>query len=231
MSFLSFYNDQHGKEGEAVINLINKESWEDAEFVSKTDPLAVCWKVIIPGFYDGTVSSKVLPIHIACKKRPPVSMITTLHDIHPRGFLTAESAYKRLPLHIACMHNAPTETIVKIIQLKGGAAKKKDALGRIPIHYAAKDPGMDVVIAHLLKVYPGSTKVADKQGFLPIHVACRCGMSVAVISLLLQAAPGTINKKTKKGSTPYMCARQMKGSHKKEVILLLQRLAEPGKTD
>lgn len=227
MSFLSFYNDQHGREGQALLNLINKSQWEEAEFAAKTDPLAVCWKVVVPGFWDNSMSAKILPIHIACKKGAPVPLIKTLYRIHPRGLLKADSEYKRVPLHIACMHNCPQDTIVKLVELKSAAAKKKDSLGRLPIHYACKNPNIDVAIAHLIKAYPGSTKTADKQGFLPIHVACRCGMPASIISMLLRAAPGTITKKTKKGSTPFMCAKQSKGAQKKEVLLLLKRLLEP----
>jgi ankyrin repeat protein len=228
MSFLSFYNEQHGKGNEAVLNLIAKEDWEKTDFAARTDPLALHWKVTVPGFFDGQVTSKVLPIHIACSKRAPASVVATFSHIHPRGLMTAESAYKRLPLHIACMSRAPVDTIVKLIELKSGAAKKKDALGRLPIHYACKDPRLDTVVAHLLRVYPGSTKVADKQGFLPIHVACRCGMSVAIIRVLLKSAPSTIKKKTKKGSSPYMCVRLTKALHKEDLLELLRKIERDG---
>jgi hypothetical protein len=87
---------------------------------------------------------------------------------------------------------------------------------------------MDMDIARLLKAYPGGAKVADKQGFLPIHVACRCGMSLPVIQLLVQTAPGTLKNKTKKGSTPYTCARQMKGAHKKDVLDFLRTSVDGG---
>lgn len=222
MSFLSFYNDHHGREGEALLKLIREEAWEEAEFTLRTDPLAVTWMVTIPGFFDGKVTAKVLPAHLACQLRPPASIVTTLHQIHPRGFLKPESAYKRIPLHIACMSSAPTETIALMSRFQGGPTKKKDALGRLPIHYACKDPKMDVAIAHLLKAYSKSTEVADKQGFLPIHVACRSGMPLPVIRLLLQSAPDTIDSKTNKGSTPYMCARHSQCSHKEELLSFLR---------
>lgn len=223
MSFLSFYNDHHGKTNDEIIRLIQTAKWEEADFAARTDPLAICWKVKVGDFYEDEISSKVLPIHIACQRQPPVSFIKTMHEIHQQGFLTAESAYKRLPLHIACMSKAPNDTISKMIQLCGGAAKKKDALGRLPLHYACKSPSMDSVVIQLLKQYPGAVNVADKQGFLPLHVACRCGLSVATIRSLVAAAPGTIEKKTKKGTTPYMCAKMTNASHKEEVLDILIR--------
>lgn len=227
MSFLSFYNDHHGKSNDEIIKSIQTAKWEEADFASRTDPLAICWKVKVDDFYDGQIASKVLPVHIACQQQPPVSYIRTLHEIHQQGFLTAESAYKRLPLHIACMSKAPTDTISEIIQLCKEACSKKDALGRLPIHYACKSPTMEPVVALLLQQYPGSANVADKQGFLPLHVACRCGLSVSTIKALIAAAPGTVETKTKKGTTPFTCAKMTKVSHKEQILEILIR----GKTD
>lgn len=174
------------------------------------------------GFFDGDTVSKVLPVHIACQMKPPAFFISTLHDIHPRGLMTAEGTYKRLPLHIACMYNADNQTAIRLIQLNGKAARKKDALGRLPLHYACKDPNMDTVVAHLLREYPDGATVADKQGFLPLHVACRCGMSLPVIKILLQAAPSSACMLTNKGSTASMCAMQSKTRHMDQVVQLLK---------
>jgi ankyrin repeat protein len=227
MSFLSFYNDHNGKSNDEIMRLIRNEEWEEADFASRTDPLAICWKSKVENFYDGEITAKVLPVHIACQRQPPVSFISTMHEIHQQGFMTAESAYKRLPLHIACMSKAPNDSILMMIELSGGASKKQDRLGRLPIHYACKSPSMEVVVARLLKDYPGSASVADLQGFLPLHVACRCGLSADIIRSLVAAAPGTIERKTKKGSTPYMYAKVMKAAHKEQVLDILIR----GKTD
>ena len=226
MSFLSFYNDHHGKGTEEIISLINEENWEQLDFVSRTDPLSIHWKVTIPNFYP-KVDSKVLPIHSLCQKKPPLQAVKTLNEIFPRGLLTEESAYHRLPLHIACMYQAAPETVLYLIQSKPAACKRKDALGRLPLHYACKDQ-TDEVILKLLQVYPGSTKQADKQGFLPLHVACRSDKSVYVIRQLLRQNPKLANQTTQKGSTPYMFAKKhMTSPHKDEVLELL-RICERG---
>lgn len=219
MSFLSFYNDHHGKGDDDLNDYINTKRWEKADFAARTDPLTISWKMKAPNFYDGqSAVVEVLPIHIACQKQPPASFLSTLHEIHPEGFLAADSTYRRLPLHIACMSNAPNDSIIRMIELCGEALTKKDALGRLPIHYSCKNPGMEPVVTRLLQRYPRSADVADKQGFLPLHVACRSGVSVAMIRLLVATSPGTTQKKTKKGSTPCMCAKVMKGDHQQEIV-------------
>jgi hypothetical protein len=222
MSFLSFYNDHHGKGDDGLLNFIKTKRWEEADFAARTDPLTISWTLKAPHFYDGQPAVvKVLPIHVACQKQPPASFLSTMHEIHPEGFLNADSTYKRLPLHIACMSSAPNDTIIKMIELCDEATTKKDALGRLPIHYSCKTPSMEPVVARLLQEYPESANVADKQGFLPLHVACRSGLSVGIIRLLVAAAPGTTEKKTKKGSTPYMCAKFLKGDHQQQVIAVV----------
>ena len=210
---------------------IRSGDWDQADFTARTDPLHVRWKVDVPGFYDGKQSAKVYPIHVACTNKPNSKFIVTMHEIYPRAFMSADSAYKRLPLHLACMYGASHDTLTTLVRLGKGATKKKDVLGRLPIHYAAKNPNLEKSFAILLKAYPGAAKVADKQGFLPIHVACRCGMSLPVIRMLIKAAPKALKMKTKKGSTPLMCAKLMKSSHKEEVVGLLVRCQANGVFD
>jgi hypothetical protein len=224
MSFLSFYNDDHGKGNEALLKHINNCDWEQAEFAARTDPLHARWKVTIPDFYDGKIESTVYPLHISCTKQPPAAFVKVMHKIHSKSVSAPESTYKRMPLHLACMNSAPTETIAMLIELNGGAVKKKDSLGRLPIHYASKDENMTASVGLLLKHYPGSAKVADKQGFLPLHVSCRCGMPGSVIRELITAFPAAVNKETTKGSTPVKCANSIKDKdRKKEVLDVLEK--------
>eukprot|EP00980_Cylindrotheca_fusiformis_P001428 scaffold345_cov134-Cylindrotheca_fusiformis.AAC.39 len=219
MSFLTYYNDNHGSGDQDLMSFIKTEQWEDADFAARTDPLTISWTLEASNFYgDQAPVVKVLPIHIACQKQPPASFLCTMHDIHPEGFLTKDSVYKRLPLHVACMSDAPNESVLRMIQLCSKAVKQKDVLGRLPIHYSCVNPSMEPVVIRLLELYPRSAEVADKQGFLPIHIACKSGLSVDVIRLLVDTAPATLERKTKKGSTPYKFAKSMKGDHQQQVI-------------
>jgi hypothetical protein len=229
MSFLSYYNDDHGRVTgtEALQKFIQEEDWKQADFVARTNPLgATRREVAVPGFYDGTIEAKVLPHHLACQKESlPVSFVQTLQEVYADGFLTPESAYKRLPLHIACMNGASVVAIMGMIQTKENiqAVHRKDALGRLPIHYALKHSHLHPLVEYMVEACPGLVKVADKQGFLPIHVACRCGMPVHTVQLLLDAAPETVTAKTAKGSTPLMCAQMNKeGDHKERVLALIR---------
>jgi hypothetical protein len=228
MSFLSFYNDHHGKGNEAVIKLISDRNWQEADFAARTDPLYIGWELTIPGFFDGKIPSTCLLIHLACAQKPPASFIKTLHQIFPKGISQAESAFQRLPLHIACMNAAPTETVIRLLKSKTETAQEKDALGRLPIHYAARDLQMASSLYSLLEAYPQSARIPDRQGFLPLHVACRMGMPLDVINLLISRYPESVVSRTIKGSTPYMCAKQMGEAflHRDEVMTLLMQCQE-----
>jgi len=51
-----------------------------------------------------------LPIHYACSKKAPLSVITYLHDTFPFGIKIKDKS-GNLPLHHACKFGAPIETI------------------------------------------------------------------------------------------------------------------------
>lgn len=230
MSFLSYYNDDHGKitTTEALQKFMAEDNWNEADFVVRTNPLNVTRReVAVPGFYDGTIEAKVLPHHMACQNKSlPVSFVQTLLEVYPGGFLIPESTYKRLPLHIACMSGVTSvEAIMTMIQTKEciQVVHRKDALGRLPIHYALKHPHLHPLVQYMLQACPGLVKVTDKQGFLPLHVACRYGMPVDTIQILLDAAPETVTAKTVKGSTPLMCARATEVGNNKDRVLAVIR--------
>ncbi|CAJ1966583.1 unnamed protein product [Cylindrotheca closterium] len=224
MSFLSFYNDHHGaRADEELLNFIEEDRWNEADFFARTNPLEIKWTTNVPQFYEGVKKVKVLAIHVACKRQPPPSFLSTLYQINSKGFVKVDSVYKRTPLHVACMNVMEPTSLIKLIELCPKAAKVKDALGRLPMHYACKNPKMDSIVGDLLKAHPGAALVKDQQGFLPIHVACRVGQSVDTIRLLISTAPESKKKKTKKGSTPYMCAKNMKAAHREQVMELVSQ--------
>lgn len=203
--------------------MMEEDRWNEADFFARTNPLEIKWKSAVPHFYEGVANVKVLPIHVACKRSPPPSFLSTLHQINSKGFLKLDSVYKRTPLHIACMNTMKPRSVMRLIEMCPKAAQVKDALGRLPMHYACKNPKMDSIVGILLKAYPAAALVKDQQGFLPIHVACKVGQSVDTIRLLISTAPESKKKKTKKGSTPYMCAKNMKAAHRDQVLELVSQ--------
>lgn len=204
----------------SLIDLIQREDWRLA--VMAVGPKEAAEWSRVEGFFDGQHASSVLPIHQACALEPPLSIIESLYNANPTGFVKKEKTFLRLPLHVACQTKASFEVVEKLLEFNIEAARTKDALGRLPIHYACAHGAPSSVVDILLQAFPASTHCGDKNGWVPLHVACRRGEDESTIRLLLEACPSSLFFETKKGSTPLMCAEKV-ADFKHQILARLLR--------
>ncbi|KAL7441079.1 hypothetical protein ACHAXM_007961 [Skeletonema potamos] len=206
----------------ALPDLINHEDWKLVMMECKMCPMdATKWSVR-EGFFDGEITSRVLPIHQACALMAPREVIETLVKCYPQGIRMKESAFKRTPLHIACQTKAPIETIEALMHYYPEATRIQDSLGRLPIHYACAHDVPSSILDLLLREYPESAKIGDQNGWLPLHVACRRGVSLYELELLLDCYPQSAEVMTDKGSSPIMCAQKGKSKHHEDMVQYLE---------
>lgn len=215
-----------------LTKLLDSEQWELAAQQCQTHPNeAGAWSTR-PGFFEGIKTSDVLPIHIACSRRPTTHLIDALYEANAHGFRAKETAYRRLPLHIACRSDASAEVIQRLLHYYSDAAAVDDQLGRLPLHYRLSNGADATAIDALLEACPGSARAFDKRGWLPIHVACSVGANLHVVKELIEAYPASVLLATNKGSTPRKCMNMASHSpHKDEVVAYLKQKEQEEKAE
>ncbi len=206
----------------ALPDLISHEDWKLVLMECKMCPRDAAKWSVREGFFDGEITSKVLPIHQACALMAPREVIETLVKCFPQGIKMKESAFHRTALHIACQTNAPVETIEALVHFYPEAIRIQDSLGRLPVHYACAHEVPSTTLELLLREFPESCKIGDQNGWLPLHVACRRGVSLYELELLLDCYPSSVNSLTKKGSSPIMCAEKGNSRHHEEMVQFLE---------
>mmetsp|Transcript_3381 Transcript_3381/g.9622 ORF Transcript_3381/g.9622 Transcript_3381/m.9622 type:complete len:248 (+) Transcript_3381:275-1018(+) len=188
-----------------LVKLVDNEQWELAIQQSNNNRhLAEAWSAR-PGFFEGIKTSDVLPIHIACARRPTVEVIDALYEANRMSLRQKESAYRRIPLHIACRSDASPDVVRRLLECYPDGAAADDNLGRLPIHYRLSNGADNGTIDALLKACPGSARAFDRRGWLPLHVAASVGASPHIIQSLVEAYPDAVLLATNKGSTPRRC--------------------------
>ncbi|KAL7525053.1 hypothetical protein ACHAXR_001672 [Thalassiosira sp. AJA248-18] len=134
--------------------------------------------------------SKRLPIHLACDKNAPLSIMQSLLEADVDKVSTGvPDKWGDLPLHTACSRHQ-TE-VVKLL-VDSDVSKKslftKAANGSLPIHAAARYTAPASLVMVLLESNESKRTLLEPgfYGQLPLHLACRCGAHPDVINLLLK---------------------------------------------
>jgi Ankyrin repeats (3 copies) len=121
---------------------ITQSKWDDAIQAAKENPdEAKTW--VVRHYEDNNggggekeIMWRFLPIHSACARQPPASVITALLDAYPDGAKCVDDQ-GMYALHYACGNQATREVIRLLLMAYPDAAKKKDPRGMLPIHYIA----------------------------------------------------------------------------------------------
>lgn len=79
---------------------------------------------------------RFLPIHSACARQPPASVISALLKAYPEGAKCVDDQ-GMFALHYACGNQASREVIRLLLVANPQAAKIPDPRGMLPIHYLA----------------------------------------------------------------------------------------------
>jgi len=136
--------------------------------------------------------SKRLPIHLACDKNAPISILTALLNADvAKESIRIPDYWGDLPLHTACARHQ-TE-VVKLLLDSDGTKRTlytKADNGSLPIHTAVRYGAPASVVKLLIE--GGNESTLFERGFfdmLPLHAACRIGTTPDVVDLLLRWDP------------------------------------------
>mmetsp|Transcript_10082 Transcript_10082/g.21274 ORF Transcript_10082/g.21274 Transcript_10082/m.21274 type:complete len:375 (-) Transcript_10082:304-1428(-) len=134
--------------------------------------------------------SKRLPIHLACDKNAPLSILRILLEADVgKVSHTVPDRWGDLPIHTACSRHQME--VVKLL-VESDISKKtlltKADNGSLPLHAAVRYAAPANIVMLLLGGCESRNTLLepDVYGQLPIHAACRNGAHPDVISLLLK---------------------------------------------
>jgi hypothetical protein len=120
-----------------------------------------------------TATTGFTPLHYACERRPPVSVVEALISTCPRAITTRAMPGGALPLHVACTWFAPVGVINALILADRNGCKTQDELGNFPLHSACFSGTSTQVFDTLLRAYPKAVLVRNHQGSLPDEITKR----------------------------------------------------------
>ena len=156
---------------------ITDQDWERAVDVCKSDPeQAKTWVV---RHYDdddeeeeeGGIMWRFLPLHSACARQPPISVVAALLRAYPDG-ARCQDDQGMYALHYACGNQATRDVARILLVSYPDAAKKKDPRGMLPIHYlACWGPSSVSVVDMLLVANPNVANARDAEGNTPLDLA------------------------------------------------------------
>lgn len=156
---------------------ITDQDWDRAVDVCKRDPeQAKTWVV---RHYDdeddeveeGSIMWRFLPLHSACARQPPISVVAALLRAYPDG-ARCQDDQGMYPLHYACGNQATRDVARVLLVSYPDAAKKKDPRGMLPIHYlACWGPSSVSVVDMLLVANPNVSNARDEEGNTPLDLA------------------------------------------------------------
>jgi len=120
-----------------------------------------------------TATTGFTPLHYACERRPPVTVVEALISACPRAITTRAMPGGALPLHVACTWYAPVGVINALIVADRNGCKTPDELGNYPLHAACFSGTSTQVFDTLLRAYPKAVLVRNHQGSLPDEITKR----------------------------------------------------------
>jgi Ankyrin repeat len=130
------YEVDYDKNITQLYEAITSCDWEVAiDAVTKYPREAKTW--VVRKYEDSDeIMWRFLPIHSACARQPPASLISALLKAYPEGAKSVDDQ-GMYPLHYACGNQASREVIRSLLVAHPQAAKIPDPRGMLPIHYLA----------------------------------------------------------------------------------------------
>ena len=158
---------------------ITDQDWDTAVRVCKQDPdQAATWVVrhYEPEDDDGEdeeleIMWRFLPLHSACARQPPASVVTALLRAYPDG-AKCQDDQGMYALHYACGNQASRDVVRLLLVSFPEAAQMVDPRGMLPIHYlACWGPSSIAVVDMLLVANRDVAQVRDMDGNTPMELA------------------------------------------------------------
>jgi ankyrin repeat protein/serine/threonine protein kinase len=146
-----------------------------------------------------------LPLHLACRKGAPLSVVRMLIDAFPES-LKEKGENNMLPLHLACACNIAVDSVISELIRLGPEALRIKCRKRLPLHIASASAPVGVVLL-ILGAWPDAVRERGLVNHFALHFACnRSDADVHVISALLNAFSDAIRIKNEAENLPLHCA-------------------------
>lgn len=114
---------------------------------------------------------RFLPLHSACARQPPASLISALLKAYPEGARSIDDQ-GMYPLHYAAGNQASREVVRLLLVANPQAAKIADPRGMLPIHYlACWGPSSVSIIDMVLVAHRDVSSTADSDGNTALDLA------------------------------------------------------------
>jgi len=211
----------YSDEPTALYSRVRDADWSGAIKAAKRNPIeASTW--IVEKNTDGTTRWELLPLHLACERRPPIAVVEALLAAYGSATHKKDSGGD-LPIHLACRERAAESVVLTLLLKDPDTAKVADDEGRLPIHLASRQSTSQEVVDRLLIAHHRASKTTDLYGLLPLHWACAQNASAAVVQSLLRANPYAVDHADKWGRTPLSLAQASTNAEREAVIVALNR--------
>lgn len=172
---------------------ISDSDWYETLKSLKENPIqGRIWVVKTENRYQRNESTcRFLPIHSACAREPPLSVLAALLESYPEG-AKRQDDNGMYPIHYACANHASAEVIQLLLNYyPDGRYQRIEASGALPIHLAAQwGVSSIMVMKHLLRENNSLASARDSEGLSPLEVAIDAEYregKVAIINVLRDA--------------------------------------------
>ena len=175
---------------------LDKSNWDEARKAVREE------NVSVPGGFG-----QWTPMHIACKRDPPLDIIKSLIAASPDS-LDKFDACNRLPIHYAADYGASAPVIKMMVEACPKSILGVDDDGLTPLHIILKHispdkeyPSVEVIKA--LSSDPSTVWIADGDDKIPLHYAALDidNLSTAQFQALIKADYNTVLSQAKDGMT------------------------------
>jgi ankyrin repeat protein len=114
-----------------------------------------------------------LPLHYACRYKPPLEVVQFLVERKPTALGMANMTGE-LPFDIACQQEASLEVLRVLVERTPARGKLTDDGQELllPLHFTCSRRKRLDSLRWLLGIDPSAVETANADGSLPLHLAC-----------------------------------------------------------
>jgi hypothetical protein len=186
-----------------LAQLIQQSQWEAVLERLEAHPLEAEEELQVMTRGGFLAASGFYPLHYACERQPPISVVQALIAAHPIAVLTRTMPGGCLPLHVACTWYGSEEVIQALVSADSGSCQIKDELGNIPLHCACFAGASEEILTTLIRTDPETVLERNTQGSRPADITKRLqhGNRRAVLALLTLKKEEQLARHRKQGSS------------------------------
>lgn len=183
--------------------LIQQSQWEAVLQRLEAHPLEAEEELQVMTRGGFLASAGFFPLHYACERQPPVTVVQALIAAQPIAVLTRALPGGGLPLHIAATWYGNEDVIQALVSADAGGCQVTDELGNVPLHSACFSGASVSVLEILLRTDPEAVLLRNTQGSRPADICKRLahGHRRAVLALLTLKKEEMLAKHRRKGSS------------------------------